>query len=85
MGVNRYGTSLSILLAVTVSLIILQGNMGAKAMGMEQAPVTLDESVAGILSRVVGATREKSGGKFFNYARVKSDKPWDIDSDELVW
>lgn len=51
----------------------------------DTAPVTLDQSVAGILSWVIGATRAKSSGKFFNYARVKSDKLWDRDVDELVW
>lgn len=54
-------------------------------MGMDIAPITIDESVSGILSRVVDATREKSSGKFWNYAKVKSENAWDLDSDEIIW
>lgn len=59
--------------------------MGDRAMGMDIAPITIDESVSGILSRVVDATREKSSGKFWNYAKVKSENAWDLDSDEIIW
>lgn len=59
--------------------------MAAKGVGMDVAPITLDESVSGILSRVVGATREKSSGKFWNYASVKSENFWDLNSDEIIW
>ncbi|BGP27135.1 short-chain dehydrogenase/reductase SDR family protein [Rhodotorula toruloides] len=50
------------------------GNAGARAFGLEQAPVKLEDSVAGILKIVDGATREKTGGKF-----------WDYTGDELSW
>ncbi|GAA5903384.1 hypothetical protein JCM8208_001905 [Rhodotorula glutinis] len=50
------------------------GNAGAKAMGLDEAPVKLEDSVAGVLKLVDGATREKSGGKF-----------WDYTGDELTW
>ncbi|KAK4706003.1 hypothetical protein P7C70_g200, partial [Phenoliferia sp. Uapishka_3] len=40
------------------------GNAGAVANGMTEAPVKLEESVEGLLSNIVGATREKIGGKF---------------------
>ena len=52
---------------------------------MDVAPNSVDKCVAGILSRVVGASREKSSGKFWNYSRVKSDYPGDIDSEEMTW
>lgn len=43
------------------------GNAGALASGMEQAPLTLQESVDGILSRVDKATRESMGGTFQSF------------------
>ncbi|KAJ7604490.1 hypothetical protein FB45DRAFT_956824 [Roridomyces roridus] len=60
------------------------GNGGATANGLPAAPYTLDEAISGILGRVDGATREKSGGKFFN-AVIKSGMPWDIPTEEIVW
>ncbi|KAM0750858.1 NAD(P)-binding protein [Meredithblackwellia eburnea MCA 4105] len=50
------------------------GNAGAIALGLEKAPQTIDESVTGILKHITEATREKSGGKFWDYTGV-----------ELVW
>ncbi|KAJ7626905.1 hypothetical protein FB45DRAFT_749694 [Roridomyces roridus] len=61
------------------------GNGGAKAFGMEQAPVTVEDSVNGVLSRIDGATKEKSSGKFFNFARSSAGNMWDIDTDEIPW
>ncbi|KAJ7626198.1 aflatoxin biosynthesis ketoreductase-like protein nor-1 [Roridomyces roridus] len=61
------------------------GNGGAKAFGMEQAPVTVEDSVNGVLSRIDGATKEKSSGKFFNFARSSGGNMWDIDTDEIPW
>mgnify|MGYP001595682759 FL=1 len=60
------------------------GNGGAVANGMPAAPVTLDESVAGLLSNIVGATRAKSSGKFWNF-KVTSGNPWDIPTEEVPW
>ncbi|KAJ6555168.1 hypothetical protein DFH09DRAFT_1165694 [Mycena vulgaris] len=37
------------------------GNAGAHANGMPHAPVSVEDSVAGIMSRIDGATREKTG------------------------
>lgn len=51
---------------------------------MTQAPVALDDSIKGIMSRIDGATREKSSGKFWNFKATRGN-PWDIDSDEIVW
>ena len=51
---------------------------------MPQAPVALDDSVKGIMSRIDGATREKSSGKFWNF-KATSGNPWDIDADEVAW
>ncbi|KAJ7626956.1 hypothetical protein FB45DRAFT_795196 [Roridomyces roridus] len=61
------------------------GNGGAKAFGMEQAPVTVEDSINGVLSRIDGATKEKSSGKFFNFARSSAGNMWDIDTDEISW
>ena len=62
-----------------------QGNRGAVSIaGMPQAPVALDDSVKGIMSRIDGATREKSSGKFWNF-KATSGNPWDIDADEVAW
>ncbi|KAL8287356.1 hypothetical protein RQP46_003808 [Phenoliferia psychrophenolica] len=61
------------------------GNGGAIASGMEGAPVELKDSIDGILSTIIGATKEKTSGKFWNYKAIKSDKPWDIDTEEIPW
>ena len=61
-----------------------QGNKGANTLGLAQAPVSLEDSVNGILSRIDGATREKSSGKFWNYKATRGN-PWDIDSEEVPW
>ncbi|BGP51681.1 hypothetical protein JCM10450v2_007631 [Rhodotorula kratochvilovae] len=50
------------------------GNAGAKMFGMEEAPFTLKESVESTLRIMDGATREKSGGRF-----------WDYTGEELTW
>ncbi|KAM0748078.1 NAD(P)-binding protein [Meredithblackwellia eburnea MCA 4105] len=60
------------------------GNLGATSNGMAEAPVTLQESVDGILGLIEGSTREKSGGKFLN-AVPGDQNPWEINSVELVW
>ncbi|KAJ6545467.1 hypothetical protein B0H19DRAFT_1075774 [Mycena capillaripes] len=60
------------------------GNMGAVASGMPQAPVTVEDSVAGILSRVDGATKEKSSGRFWNFA-ITEGNAWDLQTDEVPW
>jgi norsolorinic acid ketoreductase len=43
------------------------GNAGAVANGMEQAPVTLEDSVNGVLGKVDKATREGMGGTFQSF------------------
>ncbi|KAJ7432712.1 hypothetical protein B0H11DRAFT_1622315, partial [Mycena galericulata] len=48
------------------------GNTGAVANGMPTAPVTVDDSVKGIMSRIDGATKEKSSGRFWNFYADKS-------------
>ncbi|KAJ6482969.1 hypothetical protein C8R47DRAFT_579826 [Mycena vitilis] len=57
---------------------------GASAFGLKQAPVTLDDSVAGILSRIDGATKEKSSGRFWNF-KVRHGNPWDVETEEVPW
>lgn len=43
------------------------GNATAQVFGMGNAPHTLDQSVAGLLEVIDGATRDKTSGKFFNF------------------
>jgi norsolorinic acid ketoreductase len=50
------------------------GNPFAKCIGMEQAPVTIEDSIQGQLKVIDGATREKTSGKF-----------WDFEGNELAW
>jgi len=50
------------------------GNGGAKAAGLEQAPVTVNDSVTGILSVIDKAERTTHGGKYLQY-----------DGTELPW
>lgn len=44
------------------------GNRGAAAMGVEQANITVDESVNGIVNVVDNATKETHGGKYLEYS-----------------
>ncbi|KAJ7621344.1 hypothetical protein FB45DRAFT_980841 [Roridomyces roridus] len=59
------------------------GNSGATANGLPEAPVTVQDSVSGILSRVDGATKEKSSGRFWNFKA--GDGPFDIPTEEVPW
>jgi norsolorinic acid ketoreductase len=43
------------------------GNEGAKNAGMDAAPLTVEESVGGMLIQLDNATRETHGGKAINY------------------
>ncbi|KAJ7449556.1 hypothetical protein FB451DRAFT_1287281 [Mycena latifolia] len=61
------------------------GNAGTVANGFAAAPVTVEDSVAGILSRIDGATKEKSSGRFWNFKPSFDGNPWDIETDELPW
>ncbi|KAJ7742321.1 hypothetical protein B0H16DRAFT_1664307 [Mycena metata] len=61
------------------------GNQGATANGMPAAPVTVEDSVKGVMSRIDGATKEKSSGRFWNFYADKSGRPWDIPTEEIPW
>ncbi|KAJ7644588.1 hypothetical protein FB45DRAFT_999584 [Roridomyces roridus] len=61
------------------------GNMGAVANGLPEAPVTIEDSVGGILSRIDGATKEKSSGRFWNFKATFGGNPWDIETEEVPW
>ncbi|KAJ6498240.1 hypothetical protein DFH09DRAFT_1495250 [Mycena vulgaris] len=61
------------------------GNEGANANGMAQAPVSVEDSVTGIMSRIDGATREKTGGRFWNYKATHGGMFWDVETDEIPW
>jgi norsolorinic acid ketoreductase len=43
------------------------GNEGARNAGMSSAPLTVEQSVHGMLTQLDGATRETHGGKPINY------------------
>ncbi|TGJ77097.1 hypothetical protein E0Z10_g10786 [Xylaria hypoxylon] len=51
------------------------GNVGARLMGMELAPDTVEDSVNKVILTIDGATREKTSGKFLNT----------IDGTEYPW
>ncbi|KAF8179347.1 hypothetical protein K438DRAFT_1843211 [Mycena galopus ATCC 62051] len=61
------------------------GNTGAASIGMLEAPVSVEESVGGILARIDGATKEKSSGRFWNFKAVKDGKPWELATEEVPW
>ena len=50
------------------------GNGAARVLGMEQAPMTLEDSVKAQLTRIDSATREKSSGNFLT-----------IDENHINW
>ncbi|KAL1305038.1 hypothetical protein AAFC00_003936 [Neodothiora populina] len=50
------------------------GNTGARAFGMEQAPVTVEESCGNMVPLIEGATKETHGGRLIDYQ-----------GDELAW
>jgi norsolorinic acid ketoreductase len=60
------------------------GNDGAVAKGMPQAPVSVEDSVGGILSRVDAVTKETSG-RFWHFRIETEGNPWSIASDEVPW
>ncbi|KAK4120695.1 NAD(P)-binding protein [Parathielavia appendiculata] len=51
------------------------GNSSAKLLGLEKAPVTLEQCSSKLLSTIDQATREKTSGKFLNI----------IDDEEIPW
>ncbi|KAJ7319345.1 hypothetical protein DFH08DRAFT_1035104 [Mycena albidolilacea] len=55
------------------------GNAGAVAHGLPQAPLSVEDSVAGILVRVDAATKETSG-RFWDYKAGTGG-----DSGEILW
>ncbi|KAJ7124007.1 aflatoxin biosynthesis ketoreductase-like protein nor-1 [Mycena crocata] len=61
------------------------GNFGAKSAGLPEAPFTVGDSVEGIMSRIDGATVEKSSGRFWNFKPTSGGNPWDLDADEVPW
>ncbi|KAJ7153065.1 hypothetical protein C8R43DRAFT_1087794 [Mycena crocata] len=60
------------------------GNLGAQAAGLAEAPDSLEEVVEGIMSRIDGATVEKSSGRFWNF-KAKCGNPWDVETEEVPW
>ncbi|KAI2611966.1 NAD(P)-binding protein [Hypoxylon sp. NC1633] len=51
------------------------GNVGARMIGLEKAPTTVDEAVEKTMATIDDATREKTSGKFLNV----------IDGTEFPW
>ncbi|KAF7325988.1 NAD(P)-binding protein [Mycena kentingensis (nom. inval.)] len=61
------------------------GNPPAASAGLLEAPVSVQDSVDGILSRIDGATRENSSNKFWNYKATFGGMPWDFAMEEIPW
>ena len=51
------------------------GNAGAKHVGMKEAPMTVAQSVAGIVKLVDESTRDTHSGKFWS-AEDNTQLPW---------
>ncbi|KAJ7851666.1 aflatoxin biosynthesis ketoreductase-like protein nor-1 [Mycena olivaceomarginata] len=62
----------------------VMGNGGAVANGLPQAPVSVEDSVTGILSRVDAVTKETSG-RFWNFKIETGGNPWELAADEFPW
>ncbi|KAK9235581.1 NAD(P)-binding protein [Lipomyces kononenkoae] len=62
--VPAYGIAKAGLNWMTVLVQTDPGNSAAKAMGLEQAPTTKQQSIDAIISLIDNATREKTSGKF---------------------
>lgn len=43
------------------------GNATARLFGLAEAPVTIEQSVAGLQARIDGATRSATSGRFYNF------------------
>ncbi|KAJ7878520.1 hypothetical protein B0H14DRAFT_3435518 [Mycena olivaceomarginata] len=77
-----------ITLAISPCWLATGGNEGAARNGLgsiQQAPGKVEDGVAGILSCIDGATKEKSSGRFWNYQVSNDGNPWDINTDEVPW
>ncbi|KAJ7505773.1 hypothetical protein B0H11DRAFT_1708017, partial [Mycena galericulata] len=61
------------------------GKLCGSANGLGQPPVSVDESVAGILSRIDGATKEKTSGRFWNFKAGRGGPFESLHSDEVAW
>jgi norsolorinic acid ketoreductase len=61
------------------------GNLSAVANGMPAAPVTVEDSAKGVISKIDSATKEKSSGRFWNFYAHMSGRPWDIETEEVPW
>ncbi|KAJ7851662.1 hypothetical protein B0H14DRAFT_2355144 [Mycena olivaceomarginata] len=60
------------------------GNGAAVAQGHAQAPVTVEDSAPGVLSRINAVTKETSGC-FWNYKIESGGNPWELVADEFPW
>ncbi|KAJ7736146.1 hypothetical protein B0H16DRAFT_1664851 [Mycena metata] len=49
------------------------------------APVMVEDSVQGIMSRIDGATKEKSSGRFWNWRAEHDGMPWQCKTEEIPW
>ncbi|KAF7311324.1 NAD(P)-binding protein [Mycena kentingensis (nom. inval.)] len=59
------------------------GNEHAQNMGMPEAPIEVQDSVEGILSRVDGATKEKSSGRFWAWRAAEGR--YEFPTGEVPW
>ncbi|KAF8205221.1 hypothetical protein K438DRAFT_1757209 [Mycena galopus ATCC 62051] len=61
------------------------GNVGAVMAERNEAPVTVEDSVSGIMSRVDGGTKEKSSGRFWNFKATNDGDFLEATTDEIPW
>jgi norsolorinic acid ketoreductase len=60
------------------------GNGAAVAKGFPQAPLTVEDSVSGVLSRIDAVTKETSG-RFWNHKVETGGSFWELAVDEIPW
>ncbi|KAL8291831.1 hypothetical protein RQP46_002089 [Phenoliferia psychrophenolica] len=61
------------------------GKFAAGIAGMAEVPVSVEDSVSGILSHIDGATRETKSGRFWNFKQETEGMPWQVKEAEMKW
>jgi norsolorinic acid ketoreductase len=81
----HYENPMLIAMAIHPGFVMTEMGMDcATAIGIPKPPQDIDEAMAGVMSRIDGATREASGGRFWNF-KVTRGNPWDVETEEVPW
>ncbi|KAF7341479.1 NAD(P)-binding protein [Mycena venus] len=81
----HYENPTLIAMAIHPGFVVTEMGMDcAKAIGIPKPTHNMDEAMAGVMSRIDGATREASGGRFWNF-KVTRGNPWDVETEEVPW